>query len=88
MFEIGCVIVFGLFFGVGFWARQCEKKDWNGGICPDCGRTWKAFDMDSQGGRGYSCYTNLDQYSRRCDRTIWISYPGVDKSYREGKGKS
>ena len=48
-----------------------ERKDWNKGKCPECGRDWTYFDSDSQGGRGYWC---LD-----CKRAIWISYPLIDR---------
>ena len=53
----------------GVWARGSEKKMWNNGICQYCRSTWKIFDVDSSGGRGYKCI---------CPRHIWISY-AVDK---------
>jgi len=61
----------------GIWARECEKKEWNGGRCPRCGRPWVNFDMDSQGGRGYVC--------RPCDEHIGISY-AVDKPAEGANG--
>lgn len=52
-----------------------EKRDFNNGICPDCGATLRFFDTDSQGGRGY-CYDN-------CLYHTWVSYDTVDKKFRE-----
>ena len=43
-------LVFGMIYG-----RYSEKKDWNKGICPQCGKPWIRFDTDSQGGRMYRC---------------------------------
>lgn len=68
---IGTLIV--ILWGIGcLWQRNNEKRWWNGGYCRDCGSEWKRFDMDSQGGRGYSC---------ECGKSIWISYR-VDKKER------
>jgi hypothetical protein len=61
-----------LFFLVGIiWQYRNERRDWNGGVCPDCGTPWRSFTMDSQGGRGYNCETHCN--------SIWISYPGIDR---------
>jgi hypothetical protein len=49
--------------------RFYEKRMWNKGICQKSGKSWKLFDNDSQGGRGY-----MDE-DGNC---IWISY-SVDK---------
>lgn len=46
----------------------------NKGVCKKCGGKVHCFDMDSQGGRGYSC--------NECDHSFWISYP-VDRKYKE-----
>lgn len=43
-----------------------EAKDWNGGICPKCGKPLKHFDNDSQGGHGWCCHD--------CDYYTWVSY--------------
>jgi hypothetical protein len=48
-----------------------DKRNWNGGMSP-LGIKWEYFDMDSQGGRGYT--DGNGNY-------VWISY-GVDKNYR------
>ena len=61
-----CLMLLG-----AIWAYCMEKKDWNNGSCPDCNIEWRNFDMDSQGGRGYTC--------DKCDKTIWISWLRVDK---------
>ena len=50
-----------------------ERRDWNGGFCAACNKPWKMFDMDSQGGRGYSCESN---------HSCWISWP-VDRNRKE-----
>lgn len=45
-----------LFIGIGIiWARKQEKKNWNKGICPYCGKPWMHYDTDSHGGRMYRC---------------------------------
>ena len=53
--------------------RYHEKKGFNNGICPKCGKKLKHFDSDVDGNRGYRC---LD-----CDYTTWCSY-NVDKNYK------
>ena len=52
-----------------------ERKDWNKGRCPECGKEWRHFDNDSQGGRGYICDD--------CIKVIWISYPLIDRKKEE-----
>jgi len=54
-----------------------ERKLWNKGKCPDCNKKWRYFDTDSQGGKGYTC--------DKCDRTIWISWPFIDKKTNNGE---
>ena len=67
-FWLGIILVAIMLIG-GLWERDREKREWNNGYCKKCGSEWERFDMDSQGGRGYTC---------DCGRTIWISYK-VDK---------
>ena len=55
-------------------ARHFEKKAFNNGICPRCGKKLRYFGSDSQGGRGYCC--------NDCRYTTWCSY-NVDKNYKE-----
>lgn len=55
------------------YAIKSEKRRFNDGKCPYCNVQWKQFDMDSQGGRGYDC--------PRCGKTVWISYPSVDREF-------
>jgi tRNA(Ile2) C34 agmatinyltransferase TiaS len=43
-----------------------DKKDYNNGICSNCGDKLYHFDVNSQGEDGYRC--------RKCDRTIWLSW--------------
>ncbi len=35
--------------------RHKEKKKWNKGICPICGKPWMHYDTDSHSGRMYRC---------------------------------
>jgi len=66
-------ILIMLFIGFSILAITSDKKEWNRGKCPVCDLKWRLFDVDSQGGRGYTC--------DKCDKTIWISYP-VDKEVK------
>ena len=59
-------------FGI-IYVKNDEKKKWNEGICSICGKRWRLYDTDSQGGRMYKCEN--DHY---CD----ISY-NVDRNYKE-----
>ena len=43
-----------------------EKRDFNNGVCPNCGKPLKHFDDDSQGGQGWCCYD--------CNYFTWISW--------------
>jgi len=55
---IGTIIglsIIAIMIGGSLWARSQEAKEWNGGVCAACGQPWKCFNVDSQGGRGYSC---------------------------------
>jgi hypothetical protein len=56
----------GLICGGAVYIWRVERKIWNGGIC-ECGRRWRHFGTDSQGGRGYRCDD--------CNKRIWISWP-------------
>lgn len=62
-------LLFAMFFistGIPILGYTWDKKNWNNGICPNCNKGfWKSFDMDSQGGIGYTC-TN-------CGSTHWQS---------------
>lgn len=64
----GLIIVALLLF-FSFSDYSYEKKKWNNGICPQTGKPWECFDVDSQGGRGY----------KSGDFHIWISFPGLDR---------
>ena len=44
------VVIFGFTY-----VRYSEKKNWNNGICPHCGKPWIRFDTDFQRGRMYRC---------------------------------
>lgn len=51
-----------------------ERKAWNKGQCNICTFPWEKFDVDSHGGRGYTC--------SNCNNNVWISYPLIDRNYR------
>jgi len=39
-----------------FFGYYSDKKAWNNGACPKCGRGfWKSFDVDSGNNVGYKC---------------------------------
>jgi hypothetical protein len=65
------LLILGIYAAILTIGSIVESIEWNGGKCPKCGKEWKLFDVDSQGGRGYTC---------DC-RHIWISYP-VDRNYK------
>ena len=71
------LIVFG-----GFFASRSESKKFNKGVCPNCGAglVLNGWMVDSQGGRGWTCPT------KDCHYTAWVSYPFVDKKYRQRLG--
>lgn len=54
------------FIGI-YW----ERKDYNQGVCKECGAKLRLFDCDSHGGRGYCC--------DECHYHTWVSYNCVDK---------
>lgn len=68
---IGILVI--AFIAFIYFAIHSEKKSFNNGICPYCNIKLRCFDMDSQGGRGYTC--------KKCDYTTWASYPSVDKDF-------
>ena len=75
------ILIF-LLMGGAFLASRSENKKFNKGICPDCGANLilNGWMIDSQGGRGWTCPT------KDCSYTAWVSYPFVDKKYRERLG--
>ena len=62
-----CEILVTIFLTGGcVWCYFQEKKHFNNGICPKCGKPLIHFDDDSQGGQGWCC--------RKCDYYVWISW--------------
>lgn len=59
------VLGFVAFFGLGVICWRYEIRKWNRGRCPRCHQPWKSFDVDSQGGVGYTC---------KCGSYIWLSW--------------
>lgn len=64
---------FAIFIAASIYSFVCDKKRYNGGYCPHCGKKLYQFDVDSQGARGYTC--------EECCHIVWISYPSVDKRH-------
>lgn len=67
---ITVLVICGILYGI-----HIEKREFNNGICPKCGKKLNWFDSDSQGGRGYCCHD--------CRYFTWVSYDCVDKDYKE-----
>ena len=71
---VSCALLIFLITRIGVFL---EKKSFNNGRCICCGNTLRLFDYDSQGGRGYTCDC--------CKYKTWVSYPCVDKRFRESR---
>ncbi|KKL14098.1 hypothetical protein LCGC14_2519150 [marine sediment metagenome] len=63
-------LIFIVFLAAILFAHNWEKRRFNSGNCPGCEKPWRLFDVDSQGGRGYTC--------RACNKGTWVSYWGID----------
>lgn len=70
MFSIIAIVIF---FAMGGITRSAEKREYNNGMCPKCGSRLVLTDMDSQGGRWYTCSHRYDK-TDPCDYDCWISY--------------
>lgn len=68
VFLIILIITLLLFTNIGIFL---ESRDFNHGICRRCGDKLRCFDMDSQGGRLYTCDS--------CDYWTSVSYNCVDR---------
>lgn len=66
------VTIFSVLVCAALGARYLEKKDFNGGFC-GCGQRWRRYDVDSQGGRGYTC--------DGCNKGVWVSYRSIDRAF-------
>jgi len=66
------VTIFLVLVAATTWARLLEKRDFNEGFC-GCGRKWRRYDVDSQGGCGYTCDP--------CNKGVWVSYRSVDRAF-------
>lgn len=64
MIFIGLV---AFYLGVVVLCIGMELKYWNHGKCPRCHQPWRQFDVDSQGGVGYTC---------KCNNYIWLTLIG------------
>lgn len=72
-FVIVAVITIAVCIALPFIGIHIEKKGFNKGVCPRCGKKLRLFDCDSQGGRGYTC--------DRCQYKSWVSYFTVDRKF-------
>lgn len=66
------IAIFSALAATILWVRREEKNQFNGGFCT-CGRKWRRYDVDSQGGRGYTCDP--------CNKGVWVSYWGIDNDF-------
>lgn len=68
---------FAVSFVVGNLINLCiEYKDFNGGVCPKCGKPLVKMDVDFKGeGRGYSC--------PGCIHVAFVSFHWIDKKYNK-----
>ena len=66
-YYIGSLILFTII--VATTGYISERVQWNKGVCRKNGIKWKHFDVDSQGGNGYTAD----------DEVVWISYPFITK---------
>lgn len=64
-FMICLVILLAIIVGC-IWGYIQEKRDFNNGVCPQCGKSLVHFDDDSQGGQGWCCHD--------CNYFVWISW--------------
>ena len=69
------LVIIGAFVVSHIASIRSEKKNFNKGMCPHCKIKLRCFDMDSQGGRGYTC--------DRCEYTTWVSHHSVDKDFED-----
>lgn len=67
MFE--AIVLSGIVCAVAA-AWGLEHRRWNGGVCRESGKSWRSFDSDSTGARGYT-----DGEGAYC----WCSWP-VDRA--------
>lgn len=65
---IGLLSLFPLFW---LLCRRWNKREWNGGLCTECGAEMRPFDMDSGGDIGCKCDA--------CGRTIWVGWLNLSK---------
>lgn len=66
------IIMTAIFFIILSLAILCEKREYNNGICKCCGKKLRLFDIDSRGGRLYTCE---DMHT-----FVSVSYDCVDKN--------
>lgn len=69
------VIILLAFIGKMFLDILHEAVDYNGGVCPDCGKNLTFLFEDEDGDRYYHC--------PKCEYSVWVSYDCVDGGGRE-----
>lgn len=69
------IVIFLLFMFLIYinisWTIYKERKNYNKGICPKCGGTFRIIHTHSDGDREYHC--------SNCDNTTLVTYDCVDK---------
>ncbi len=75
MFLVCLVAGIGLLTLGALLAIHWEKKDFNKGICSCCQSPLYLFDIDSQGGRLYTCKNHC--------LLVSVSYDSVDKDFMQ-----
>lgn len=63
---ISCSVAIMIIIACFIWAYFEEKKAFNDGKCPRCGRPLMQITEDSQGGKLYKC--------PKCKYKVWVSY--------------
>ena len=63
---LAVISLISIFVALCYFGYYKEKKDFNNGVCPNCGKPLRHFDTDSQGGQGWCCDD--------CGYTTWISW--------------
>lgn len=79
MLVIAVILFLGFIIVGSYVAIKHEKRYFNSGTCPKCGKKLWLVDYDSQGGRFYYC--------RNCGYETWVSYNRIDKSYFDKETK-
>lgn len=76
------LVILLLIFYAGFrWAVNEEKKRYNNGVCPRCGKKLKLSKITSDGERKYVCE------DKTCGYITFVAWGGVDKWHEDENNK-